>query len=408
MTTSSKGKPFIIRFIRKAFIVIFTFLTSIWLIQVVNDFRLTDMDSNIEITNLITHNFTDPNTIEMISLFNSEAGHVFNDSSNLETSMKHYFDAPNNNNESVPFYSPFDGKIVVFKSSGSGGSGGNDIWIQNDTYPNIYIRFFHIEVSEKVQEHFGSETGDSSLFTLVKSILGFPSKSEPLSVSGGEFLGTGAGDVSLEILDYAENLVFFCSEPFPKKLPILWFSPQCSREVRLGSVFNAMNDAVLNEWKEWGITLENIIVTPKERENFSTFRAASSTNSTFIPRDFETQKKHLYSLNLDVITGESEKVEINFPVGSILLILSEERIQGELSSGKNIKGFDGHGRGGYIDPYYPKPEEGDLSDSFKFYLKSSGEWYAVIVPPESSITLVRPFATYLKKDGEYVSRSSGG
>ena len=70
---------------------------SIWLIQFINDFRLTDMDNSIDVSNLITHNFTNPNDIEMISLFNSEAGHIFNDSSNLETSMKHYFDAPNNN-----------------------------------------------------------------------------------------------------------------------------------------------------------------------------------------------------------------------------------------------------------------------------------------------------------------------
>ena len=50
------------------------------------------MDNSIDVSNLITHNFTNPNDIEMISLFNSEAGHIFNDSSNLETSMKHYFD----------------------------------------------------------------------------------------------------------------------------------------------------------------------------------------------------------------------------------------------------------------------------------------------------------------------------
>ena len=67
-------------------------------------------------------------------------------------------------------------------------------------------------------------------------------------------------------MDYSEILVFFCSEPFPKKLPILWFSPQCKRDVRLGSVFEAMNDSVLNEWEDWGVTLDNIIVSPEERK----------------------------------------------------------------------------------------------------------------------------------------------
>ena len=70
-------------------------------------------------------------------------------------------------------------------------------------------------LSEFFTDHFGTETGVSSLFFLIKSILGFPSNSEPLHISGGEFIGTGAGDVSLEILDYSEILVFFCSEPFP-------------------------------------------------------------------------------------------------------------------------------------------------------------------------------------------------
>lgn len=379
---------------------------SIWLIQFINDFRLTDMDNSIDVSNLITHNFTNPNDIEMISLFNSEAGHIFNDSSNLETSMKHYFDAPNNNNESVPFFAPFDGKIVEFKSSGSEGSGGNDIWIQHNKYPNVFVRFFHIKGSEKVTDHFGTETGVSSLFFLIKSILGFPSNSEPLHISGGEFIGTGAGDVSLEILDYSEILVFFCSEPFPKKLPILWFSPQCKRDVRLGSVFEAMNDSVLNEWEDWGVTLDNIIVSPEERKRISIFKSASSTNSRFSPRDFEIQKQILYSLNLDVITGRSERVKINLPIGSVLLILSKERVSGELSSGKNIRGFDGKGRGGYIQPYYPKPEEGNPSESFEFYVTSSDEWYAVIVPRESSVMTIKPFATYLNANGEFVTRSS--
>ncbi len=290
---------------------------SIWLIQFINDFRLTDMDNSIDVSNLITHNFTNPNDIEMISLFNSEAGHIFNDSSNLETSMKHYFDAPNNNNESVPFFAPFDGKIVEFKSSGSQGSGGNDIWIQHNKYPNVFVRFFHIKGSEKVTNHFGTETGVSTLFFLIKSILGFPSNSE-----------------------------------------------------------------------------------------LSIFKSVSSTNSRFSPRDFEIQKQILYSLNFDVITGRSERVKIKLPIGSVLLILSKERVSGELSSGKNIKGFDGHGRGGYIQPYYPKPEEGNSSESFEFYVTSSDEWYAVIVPQKSSVMTIKPFATYLNVNGEFVTRSS--
>ena len=122
----------------------------------------------------------------------------------------------------LPFFAPFDGKIVEFKSSGSEGSGGNDIWIQHNKYPNVFARFFHIKGSEKLL-HFGTETV-STLFFLIKSILGFPSNSEPLHISG-EFIGTGAGDVSLEILDYLK-VVFFVLNLF-QKLPVLWFSPQC-------------------------------------------------------------------------------------------------------------------------------------------------------------------------------------
>ena len=40
------------------------------------------------------------------------------------------------------------------------------------------------------------------------------------------------------------------------------------------------------------------------------------------------------ALNLDVITGRSERVKINLPIGSVLLILSKERVSGELSSGR--------------------------------------------------------------------------
>ena len=65
----------------------------------------------------------------------------------------------------------FDGKIVEFKSSGSEGSGGNDIWIQHNKYPNVFVRFFHIKGSEKVTNHFGTETGVSTLFFLIKSII---------------------------------------------------------------------------------------------------------------------------------------------------------------------------------------------------------------------------------------------
>jgi hypothetical protein len=90
----------------------------------------------------------------------------------------------------------------------------------------------------------------------------------------------------------------------------------------------------------------------------------------------------------------------------VLLILSKERVRGELFSGKNIKGFDGHGRGGYIEPYYPKPEEGNSSESFEFYITSLDEWYAVIVPPENSVKIIKPFATYLNVSGEFVTRSS--
>ena len=109
---------------------------------------------------------------------------------------------------------------------------------------------------------------------------------------------------------------------------------------------------------------------------------------------------------MDVITGRSERVKINLPIGSVLLILSKERVSGELSSGKNIRGFDGKGRGGYIQPYYPKPEEGNSSESFEFYVTSSDEWYAVIVPRESSVMTIKPFATYLNVNGEFVTRSS--
>ena len=55
-----------------------------------------------------------------------------------------------------------------------------------------------------------------------------------------------------------------------------------------------MNDSVLNEWEDWGVTLDNIIVSPEERKRISIFKSASSTNSRFSPRDFEIQKQILY------------------------------------------------------------------------------------------------------------------
>ena len=121
-------------------------------IMVVASNVLTDADVDIDVTNLVTHNFTDPDTIAMVSMFRSQFGHTYADSTRSVSSMKHYV---LRETSSGPLYAPFDGEVFQLLSGWGGGSGGYDLWVRPTVQPNVSIRLFHIQPTTQLMTHFG-------------------------------------------------------------------------------------------------------------------------------------------------------------------------------------------------------------------------------------------------------------
>lgn len=369
--------------------------------MVVASNALTDADVDVDVAGLVTHSFTDPDTIEAVSLFRSQFGHTFADSTRSTSSMKHYLH-PVGEESSMPSFAPFDGEVVHL--TGSGG-GGHDLWVRPTSTPNVRVRFFHVDPTPEILSHFSTRGDSWNAADNVRSMLGLPVGGEPLPVSAGDLLGTGAGDISMEVTDWSDGLPFFCSEPVAWSPPAGWFSPMCTRTTRLVSIFGAMTPAVSDEWAHWGLTIDDIVVSQQEREAHSTFDAGF--NPYFQARNESAQIEILGSLGLPVIEVAADGTDVEFPVGGVLLSYAADGVRATTSDGREVGGTFG-GVDGVLSPLYPKPGGEATGSTFSFRLTGAGPAWAVAVPPELVDGVVRPLASLLNRDGEYFVRTSGG
>lgn len=369
------------------------------LTMVVASNALTDADVDVDVSNLVTANFTDPDTIAMVSTFRSQFGHTYADSTRSTSSMKHYLDFAGEASSS-PSLAPFDGE--VFQLSGSGT--GYDMWLRPSGRPNVSIRFFHIQPAARIASYFDADTEGRDLVDNIAPVLGLPARNAPLAVRAGELLGTGASDIDMAVTDWADPLPFFCTEPAVWSPPTGWFSPICTRQTRLVSVFEAMTPEVAEEWEAWGLTTEKIIVTAEEREALATFDAG--LDPTFRPRGEQHQLTVLHSLGFPVIEGSDSSVEVEFPTGGVLLVYSTEGVRAQLTDGRELQGTN-HQVDGLISPIYPQAPDGAAGSTFTIRLSSRGAWKAAVVPPEEIDRVVRPLASFRTNSGRYLTRGSG-
>ena len=368
-------------------------------IMVVASNVLTDADVDTDVTNLVTHNFTDPDTIATVSMFRSQFGHTYADSTRSVSSMKHYV---LRETSSGPLYAPFDGEVFQLLSGWGGGSGGYDLWVRPTVQPNVSIRLFHMQPTNQLITHFGIKSEGFGLENNLKIMLGLPTTNPPFAVKAGDLLGTGEGEIALTVTDWADPLVTFCTEPLP--WTFFMFSPTCARQNRLVSVFEAMTPDVAGEWEVWGLTPEKIIITDKEREIFDIFGAG--LDPRFRPHGEQEQIEKLYSLGLPVITGSSSDVDLEFPIGGVLLVYSTDGIRVQRPDGRDVEGASS-GLEGVISPLYLKAPSTNIDTMFTVRLTGISAWKAVVVPPEEIDRVVRPLANLLASSGQYVTRGSG-
>ncbi len=378
---------------------VLTVLSAGIVTMVVASNALTDADVDIDVSNLVTANFTDPDTITMVSTFRSQFGHTYADSTRSVSSMKHYLDSAGEA-PLTPSYAPFDGEVFQLAGSGT----GYDMWLRPSGQPNVSIRFFHIQPAARIVSHFDVDTEGHDLVDKILPVLGLPVRSTPLAVRAGELLGTGAGDIDMAVTDWADPLPFFCTEPAVWSPPTGWFSPICTRQTRLVSVFEAMTPEVADEWRAWGLTAEKIIVTAEEREAFATFEAGF--DSFFRPLGEQRQLAVLQSLGVPVIEGSGSNVDVEFPIGGVLLVYSTEGVRAHLADGGEIAGTNNQSDG-LISPIYPQAPDGAAGSTFTFRLSGGGTWKAAVVPPEEIDRVVRPLASFRTSSGRYLTRGSG-
>jgi hypothetical protein len=98
------------------------------------------------------------NDISDISLFRSASGHDYSDSFESCRSMKHYFSPPiaKRVDNTVPIYSPINGKIVHLEMSNRTGAAflpddgvtNQAIYIRSSNQPGLSIKLFHIDISD--------------------------------------------------------------------------------------------------------------------------------------------------------------------------------------------------------------------------------------------------------------------
>lgn len=185
-------------------------------------------------------NFVDLNKVRQITKFRSCAGHttVPQDGREMKRSMKHYIMLyPEYYKENfVQIFAPYDGYIALL-------FGNEEIWIAPERKSWLAIlpinqwmfSLTHVKPRE------GLKMGDK--------------------VKAGELIGYGTFSVSEPGVPSFDAVYGKMSIP-PKKVDN-WNSPFGD----LDSVFNHMDEKVLEEYERKGVTRENIIISKEERDN---------------------------------------------------------------------------------------------------------------------------------------------
>ncbi len=187
-------------------------------------------------------NFVDLNKIEKISKYRSCTGHVTvpQDGRESRRNMKHYFwvKPEFNKGNTVEIYSPYDGYVSVVRDE-PGLNLEGEIWIRPKSnfvfLPPVGVWQFsvqHIDVNDDLKR--GSEVKAGQL-------LGFAALSEK---RGNSF-----------------DIVFGKMSIFPKKIDN-WTAPFTD----LDSIFNQMSENVLGQYKQKGLTEEEIILSKEIRD----------------------------------------------------------------------------------------------------------------------------------------------
>lgn len=181
----------------------------------------------------IVANPLDLSEIASLSKFRSCIGHDYsgkNTKGEVESnrSMKHYVTVKQNV-EKAKALAPFDGKVISIELP----ERGYQVWLRPDTNPNFAFIFFHVETEVK--------KGDK--------------------VKAGQRIGYG---VTAGAANFDMGLKGLNSFGGPKNFD---------------SPLNHMANSVLAEYKQKGITLENIIMSKEERDkNPCTFGQGNNQN----------------------------------------------------------------------------------------------------------------------------------
>ncbi len=171
--------------------------------------------------NFITANPLDLSQIDRISKFRSCVGHDYsglNSDGERETlrSMKHYIEPLSTQSNAIKVFAPFDGEIREVNAE----SRGSQVFISPNAARKWNMVFFHINLIPRIEEG--------------------------TSVQAGQLLGYGA-------LDNSPNFDIALKK-FSIKVQIF------------ESPFLHMTNQILEEYTTKGITLENIIISKKERD----------------------------------------------------------------------------------------------------------------------------------------------
>lgn len=188
-------------------------------------------------------NFVDLDTVRRISLYRSCTGHrvVPQHGQEERRSMKHYFTLyPEYEKEDfVEIYAPYDGYIALFV-------GPEEIWIapgEKSVFSILPMNRWMFSVTH-VKPREDLNMGDK--------------------VKAGEIIGYGTFSPEY-VREYPTFDVVYgkIGNPLKAKKIDNWRSPYGD----LDSVFNHMSDEVLTQYKQKGVTRENIIISKEERDN---------------------------------------------------------------------------------------------------------------------------------------------
>lgn len=203
---------------------------------------------SLEPPRLIAH-FVDLNKVQEISPFRSCNGHIVvpQDGSEMKRNMKHYVHVlPEYNKENtVGIYAPYDGTIALTRGASDKFEG--ELWIAQDR--GIFsllsplglwmVSFEHVRPRPDLK--YGRKVKVGEL------------------VSYGSFHGYGQRTFD----------VLYAKIGIPPKRVDNWRSPFSA----LDSVFNHMDETVLAEYQQRGLTKDNIIIRKEERDsNSCTYR----------------------------------------------------------------------------------------------------------------------------------------